>query len=194
ARLLRRERADFARQPRALLRADPARVAAFRAQLGAERCVAISWRSLQRGARESRGERKSAPLAAFAALARRTGARLVDVQYGDVEAERSAFEREHPGVLVRLRGLDAFSDLEGVMAALAACGRVVTTSNVIAHLGGALGVPTTVVFLGAHAPFHYWDAVEGRRSLWYPSVEVATDPGWTRWEEALYAPSAQSDR
>jgi hypothetical protein len=156
--------------------------------------VAISWRSLQRGARESRGARKSAPLAAFATLARRTGARLVDVQYGDVEAERSAFEREHPGVLVRLPGLDAFSDLEGVMAAIEACGSVETTSNVIAHLGGALGVPTTVVFLCAHAPFHYRYAVEGRRSLWYPSVEVATDARWTRWEEAFDARSAQFDR
>ena len=194
ARLFRRDAASFASQPAALLAADPARVSAIRARLPAGPCVAISWRSLQRGARASRGARKSAPLAAFAALARDRDLRLVDVQYGDVDAERAELERGHPGLLVRIPGLDAYSDLEGVMAAIVACARVVTTSNVVAHLGGALGVPTTVVFLGGPAPFHYWDAVQGPRSLWYPSVEVAGDTGWRDWKEAFDALSARFDR
>ena len=108
-------------------------------------------------------------------MARETGAKLVDIQYGDVEIERAAFEREHPGVLVRVAGLDAFRDLEGVMAAMSACGAVLSASNVTAHLAGALGVPGTVVFTGAVSPFHYWDAVAGARSLWYPSLTVAAN-------------------
>ena len=194
ARFFRRDAASFAAQPPALLKADPARVAAIRAALPAGPCVAISWRSIQRAARASRAERKSAPLESLAALARNRGLRLVDVQYGDVEAERAEFERRHPGLLVRVPGLDAFSDLEGVMAAIAACGRVVTTSNVVVHLAGALGVPATVVFLGGIAPFHYWDAVRDGRSLWYPSVEVAGDPAWRHWQEAFDALSAGFDR
>ena len=133
-----------------------------------------------------RAARKSIEIAQFAGRAAGAGARLVDIQYGDVEAERAAFEREHPGVLVRIAGLDAFDDLEGVMAAISACGAVVTASNVTAHLAGALGVPATVVFLGPVSPFHYWDAVEGARSLWYPSLEVAAN--------ASRIPSPRSDR
>jgi ADP-heptose:LPS heptosyltransferase len=154
--------------------------------------VAISWRSVQRGARASRGTRKSAPLESFAALSRGRELNLVDVQYGDVEAERREFEKRHPGLLARVPGLDAFSDLEGVMAAIVACGRVVTTSNVVAHLAGALGVPATVVFTGGLAPFHYWNAVQEGRSLWYPSLDVAGDA--RDWKEALDTLSARFDR
>ena len=185
-RLFRRDAASFAAQPRQILVADPARVEACRAQLGGARAIAISWRSLQKGSRQALGERKSIPLEAFAALAAATGARLVDVQYGDVEEERRAFESRHPGMLVRLAGLDAFSDLEGLAAALVACGRVVSSSNVTAHLAGALGVPTDLMYLRGWAPFSYWVPTPSGRSLWYPSVRVP-EAAWRDWGEAFAA-------
>ena len=183
-RILRRDAADFAHQPRAVLAADPARVRAFREALGGAPAIAIAWRSIHKGAKRIQGERKSIPLEHFAALARATGARLVDLQYGDVAEERRAFESRHPGVLLRLEGLDPFSDLEGVAAALVACGRAVTSSNVTAHLAGALGVPTQLLYLNGWAPFSYWVPGPDGRSPWYPSVQV---PGaaWKSWEEAF---------
>lgn len=189
--LYRRDRESFARQPARLLRADPARVQAIRAQLGEGRCIAIAWRSVQAGLRGGLAARKSIPLELFARLARSRGARLVDVQYGDAGEERAAFDAAHPGVRIALPSLDAFNDLEGVLAAIEACGEVVTSSNVTAHLAGAAGVPCTVVMLGRRSPFHYWDAVEGPRSLWYPSLTVARDPAWKRWEDAFEALAAR---
>jgi Flp pilus assembly protein TadD len=171
ASLYRRDRASFARQPARLLRADPARVAALRRTLGEGRFIAIAWRSLQAGLRAGLAARKSVPLELFAPVAHARGARLVDVQYGDAREERAAFDAAHPGVRVALP-FDAFSDLEGVLAAIEACGEAVTASNVTAHLAGATGTPTTVVMPAGRSPFHYWDAVEGSRSLWYPSLTV----------------------
>ena len=185
ASLYRTDRSSFARQPRRLLRADPRRVEEMRAHLGEGRWIAIAWKSLQKGVRAGLAARKSIPLELFAGLARARNARLVDLQYGDAAEERAAFEAAHPGLLSRMPGLDAFSDLEGVLAAIEASGEVVTASNVTAHLAGASGVAATVVVLGARSPFHYWDAVEGNRSLWYPSVRVASDPGWRGWEDAF---------
>jgi tetratricopeptide (TPR) repeat protein len=184
ARLFRPDTASFGRQPASILKADPDRVAAYRTQLGDGPVIAISWRSLQKGSRRGLAERKSVPLEQFAALARTSGARLLDVQYGDVAEERRAFERRHPGVLFRLEGLDPYSDLEGLAAALVACGRLVSSSNVTAHLAGALGVPTALMYLRGWPPFSYWVAGPGGRSLWYPSVTV---PGkaWRTWEEAF---------
>lgn len=187
--MYRPDRASFARQPRALLRADPQRVAQMRALLGDGRFIGISWRSLQPRDRGGVAARKSAPLESFAQLAHASQARLVDLQYGDVDEERAAFDAAHPGLRVPIAGLDTFGDLEGLLAAIEACDRVVTTSNVTAHLAGTIGKRTTVVFPGARSPFHYWDAVEGRRSLWYPSVEIATDARWT-WAEAFAALAA----
>ena len=183
--LFRRDVASFAAQPRALLAADARRMTAIREQLGRGRVIGISWRSLQKGGRRALGERKSIPLEHFAPLAQATGARLLDLQYGDVTAEREQFAARHPGVLVQIDGLDLHDDLDGVAAAIACCDRVVTSSNVTAHLAGALGKATQVVYLRDWPPFSYWTPGEGGQSRWYPSVRVESDPAWTSWERAL---------
>jgi tetratricopeptide (TPR) repeat protein len=183
--LFRRDVASFDAQPRALLSADARRVTAIREQLGRARVIGISWRSLQKGGRRALGERKSIPLEHFAPLAEATGARLLDLQYGDVTAERERFAARHPGVLVQIDGLDLHDDLDGVAAAIACCDRVVTSSNVTAHLAGALGKATQVVYLRDWPPFAYWTPGAGGHSRWYPSVRVESDPGWTTWEQAL---------
>jgi tetratricopeptide (TPR) repeat protein len=183
--LFRRDLASFSAQPRALLSADPRRVTAIREQLGRGRVIGISWRSLQKGGRRALGERKSIPLEHFAPLAQATGARLLDLQYGDVTAEREQFATRHPGVLVQIDGLDLHDDLDGVAAAIACCDRVVTSSNVTAHLAGALGKATQVVYLRDWPPFSYWTPGENGQSRWYPSVRVESDPSWSTWEQAL---------
>jgi tetratricopeptide (TPR) repeat protein len=183
--LFRRDAASFAAQPRALLAADARRMTAIREQLGRGRVIGISWRSLQKGGRRALGERKSIPLEHFAPLAEATGARLLDLQYGDVTAERERFAARHPGVLVQIDGLDLHDDLDGVAAAIACCDRVVTSSNVTAHLAGALGKATQVVYLRDWPPFSYWTPGEDGQSRWYPSVRVESDPAWSSWEEAL---------
>lgn len=183
--LFRRDVASFDAQPRALLAADARRMTAIREQLGRGRVIGISWRSLQKGARRALGERKSIPLEHFAPLAQATGARLLDLQYGDVTAERERFASRHPGVLVQIDGLDLHDDLDGVAAAIACCDRVVTSSNVTAHLAGALGRATQVVYLRDWPPFSYWTPGEDGQSRWYPSVRVESDPAWTTWEQAL---------
>ena len=183
--LMRPDRESFAAQPRALLTPDARRVTAIREQLGRGRVIGISWRSLQKGGRRALGERKSIPLEHFAPLARATGARLLDLQYGDVTAEREDFARRHPGVLVQIDGLDLRDDLDGVAAAIASCDRVVTSSNVTAHLAGALGKATQVVYLRGWPPFAYWTPGPDGQSLWYPSVRGESDPAWTTWEQAV---------
>jgi hypothetical protein len=186
-RLLRPSLESFADQPQALLAADPARVSAYAGKLaesaGASRApvIGVSWRSFQPKARGELGRRKSGSLHALHALSQH--ARLLDLQYGDTAAERDAFAASG-GRLGRLDDLDLFNDLDGLLAAIAACDLVVTTSNVTAHLAGALGKRALVVFLSARPPFHYWSSPHGR-SLWYPSVEIVTAPELDTWERAF---------
>jgi tetratricopeptide (TPR) repeat protein len=179
--LFRGDADTFRGQPAALLRADPERVAAMRAQLVAlaqgSPIIAVSWRSPQGGARRFIGERKSLALPALASIEALRGARLLDLQYGEVEPERLAFEAMEPGRLVRIPGLDTRNDLEAVAAALVACGRFVTVSNATAHLAGALGVPTQLLLPRGWPPFHYWAAERDGRSLWYPSVRIVAHAG-----------------
>jgi len=189
-RLLRPSLERFEAQPAAILAADEARAAQYRHRLGVEAgaapgarplLVGVSWRSFQPKARGELGRRKSASLAMLNALSQR--ARLLDLQYGDTAAERQAFA-EAGGRLERLDDLDLFNDLDGLLAAIAACDVVITTSNVTAHLAGAIGKRALVVFLAARPPFHYW-ASPHARSLWYPSIEIVTAPGLDTWERAF---------
>ena len=188
-RLFRPTRESFQAQPTALLQADPARVREIRERLGPGRWIAVCWRSPAGGHAASRhwlAERKSIALERLAPLAGVKGARLLDLQFGDVDTERRGFDASHPGKLARVPGLDTTKDLEGVLAALQVCERVVTTCNSVAHLAGASGRPTWVFHLGA-APFHYWVPGSRSLSLWYPSLEILSDATWARWEDAVDA-------
>ena len=183
AAFLRPTRESFAAQPRALLAADAGRARGYRERLAApgKRVVGVSWKSFQPKNRAALGARKSAPLEAFAALAARPDLRLVDLQYGDTREERSRFA----GDLTRLDELDLFNDLDGLLAAIEACDVMVTTSSVTAHLAGALGKRTLLVFPAGLPPFHYWTQALGRHSPWYPSVEIVSDPSLDTWSRLL---------
>jgi tetratricopeptide (TPR) repeat protein len=184
--LLRPTLESFAGQPHALLQADPLRAAAYRERLAAPgmRVVGISWRSFQPRGRAYVERKKSVALELFMELSQRSGLRLLDLQYGDTQAERARFEARG-GVLARLPELDLFNDLDGLLAAIEACDVVVTTSNVTAHLAGVLGKRTFLFYLRANPPFHYWAPRADGACLWYPSTTIVTGPSVDSWETAL---------
>lgn len=185
-RLLRRTRASFERQPKALLAADPVRATRFRSRFetAGARVVGISWRSFQPKMRAYYEGRKNAPLDALRDLSRSPTLRLIDLQYGDTASERAAFARKG-GRLSRIEDLDLFNDLDGLLAAIEACDVVVSTSNVTAHLAGCLGKRTVLVYLGANPAFHYWVPDPRGRSAWHPSVQILTDPAMDSWDKAM---------
>ena len=189
-RLFRRSLDRFSAQPGTLLRPDSSRVREMGTRLPRERKIGIAWRTFQGAGLKHMQARKSIPLACFG-IFEGSGRKLVDLQYGDAGTERSDFDMRHPGLRHEVEGLDSFNDLEGLMAAIEACDLVVTSSNITAHLAGAIGKRTWLVYLAANAPFHYWVPGPDGRSLWYPSVEIMTDTSWTTWEQAFEAVAAR---
>jgi tetratricopeptide (TPR) repeat protein len=192
--LLRPSVESFPAKPPPLLAADAARVQESRRSFdGDERKrVAIAWRSLQPKGREALASQKSAPLEVFLPLSQRDDVRLVDLQYGETSAEREAFARAG-GALSRIEGLDLFNDLDGVLAAIAACDLVVTTSNVTAHLAGALGRETWLIHAGAKPAFFYWMPNPDGHSLWYPSVKIIGAGAGRGWKDVLATVSRRLD-
>ena len=181
--LLRPDAKSFDRQPRAFLAADPERAAGYRARIASpgRRVIGVSWRSFQKKDRARLEATKSAPLVAFAALAARPDLKLLDLQYGDTAGERSWFN----GELARIDELDLFNDLDGLLAAIDVCDVVVTTSSVTAHLAGASGKRTLLLYLKAIPPFHYWATDASGRCRWYPSVQVVTGESIDTWPRAI---------
>lgn len=184
--LFRRRVEDFAAQPRAFLAPDGARVEAYRARIAdaGRKAVGISWRTFQAKGRGYYERTRSAPLAAFGDLSRMPGIRLVDLQYGDTAAEREAFAQD-AGDLTRIEELDLYNDLDGLAALIEACDAVVTTDNATAHLAGAVGKRTLLLYLCANPPSHYWAHTADGRSRWYPSVQVVTAREMDTWQRVL---------
>lgn len=184
--LFRRTRASFARQPQRVLGAPPERVAHYRDHLhkqGPGLKVALSWRS--KFAMVRLGPRKSVPLMEFAPLLRLPGVHFVDAQYGDTGAERAAVHAAMGAQLLHFDKIDYYNNLEELLAILEACDLLITTSNVTAHLAGALGKRTWLLYLADRAPFYYWAHGGSRRSLWYPAVEIVTAPHLTEWASLI---------
>jgi tetratricopeptide (TPR) repeat protein len=193
--LFRRSREDFARQPAKLLSALSERVAHYRRRLdalGPGLKVAFSWKSTRKDWWVQK--KKAVPLTAFVPLLKLRGVHVVDVQYGDTGAERSAVEASTGVRLFRFEDVDHFNDLEEVLAILEACDLLITTSNATAHFAGALGKRTWLLYLADKAPFHYWAHGGDHRCLWYPSVEIVTAPQLTEWASLIGHARERLDR
>jgi len=172
--------------PPGWLRADPVQVAAFRRDYDARwpgrQRVGISWRS----ARPYNGiDAKSIALADLAQTLATPDTVFVSLQYGDVGAELAGVANA-PVVDARV---DARNDFEALAAQVAALDRVVTVSNVTAHLAGALGVPATVLLPKRFPVLWHW-GYRGEETTWYGSVRLLRNPqerGWDAVDRLLAA-------
>lgn len=180
-------RPSFANFPRhgGFLRADPERTAEFRSRLLADggrpnRIVGLSWYS----ANPKFGTLKSQRLLDWARMLATPGAKFLDLQYGDTDAERAGVEKALNVSIEHFADVDLFHDLEGLAALIAACDMVLTVSNVTAHMAGALGRPVWMLTPMARGKFWYW--FYGRRdSPWYPSMRIFTQQQPGSWREVL---------
>ena len=140
------------------LRADPERVAAYRAMMPeGKRVVGISWMSKN----PQFGAKKSLEIADFQSFIEDDMSHCVSLQYGDGV--------DH-GPLHLIPDLDLTRDIDGVAALISACDVVVTASNTVAHLAGALGVPCIVMVSQAGGKLWYWGTEN--ETIWYRSVVV----------------------
>ncbi len=171
-RLMRRRIEDFAGRQPAFLKADPDRVAEWRQRLGdGRRLIGVSWSSKNAAV----GHLRSIPLARLAHALERPDVRLVSLQYGDVAAETAAAGVTDPG-------LDAWGDIDGLAALIAAMDLVVSVDNSTVHLAGGLGRPAWALL--PHAAEWRW--MQGRHdTVWYPSIRLfrQTVPG--DWDGVL---------
>ena len=166
----RRDATDFQAVRTKYLCADQARVNSLRSQLQADArpLVGITWRS--KNTRLGRG--KSINLEQLLPILSNPLFRFVNLQYGDTHDELAALHQRHGIQIVSCLSVDNFSDLDGHAALVDACDMVLTVSNTTAHIAGALGKPTFVMLSKGEGRLWYWANRHGRRSMWYPSINV----------------------
>lgn len=146
------------------LSADPERIRRWRKQLGdGGYKVGICWQ----GSRNKIDLGRSIPLAQFAGLAQIPGVRLISLQKG-YGAEQLQALPPHLKVEAPAAGMgsEALQDLAALMANL---DLVVTSDTLVAHLAGALGIPTWIAL--KYAPDWRW-LLDREDSPWYPTARL----------------------
>jgi tetratricopeptide (TPR) repeat protein len=160
------------------LKPDPERREALRQRYGSDRLrVGLSWHTSAPNA----GLRRQVALAALLPLLRNPGARFVSLQYGDHGAEIAALTAS--GVeLLQDPTIDAWADLDGFAAQIAALDLVITIDNSTAHMAGALGVPCWVML--PHPPEWRW-LLQRADSIWWPSLRLFRQSEQGSWSSVI---------
>lgn len=146
------------------LSGDPDRIRHWRARLGENGYkVGICWQ----GSRNKIDLGRSIPLQHFTVLAQVPGVRLVSLQKG-YGTEQLATLPPHVHVEVPVEGMgpDALEDLVALISNL---NLVITSDTLVAHLAGALAIPTWIAL--KQAPDWRW-MLEREDSPWYPAARL----------------------
>lgn len=152
---------------------------------GADVVCGVAWRS----ANPRFGNDKSMPLIDMLSALQSPAMRFVNLQYGAVQHDIQTV-RTRLGIEVHeVKDLDVFNDIEGLMALISVCDVVVTTSNVTAHLAGAMGKRAAVLVPLDKGRIWYWHDHDDH-SLWYPSLRLFFQDHSTGWMKPLQACSA----
>ncbi|MCA3554394.1 tetratricopeptide repeat protein [Aestuariivirga sp.] len=180
--LLHADAARIAARRMPFLRADAARRDGLRLDnpfLARRPVCGLSWKS----ANKKFGAEKSLRLIDLAPLIATPGMSFVNLQYGEVEDE-IAEVRAALGVSVHQgEGLDVFNDIDGLLALVDLCDAVLTTSNVTAHLAGALAKRGVVLAPSGKGCLWYWQG--GPNDLWYPSLRRIAQDRAGQWQAAI---------
>lgn len=148
------------------LRAQPERVAAWRARIGAHGLkVGIAWQ----GSTGAIDKGRSFPLVRFAPLCAIPGVRLIALQKNEGLEQRNTLPS---GMIVESlgddfdAGEDAFLDTAAVMESL---DLVISSDTAVAHLAGALGRPVWLAL--KVSPDWRW-LLERADTPWYPTMRL----------------------
>ena len=155
---------DFPKK-RGFLKADPVKVAEYRAKYEAlapgNKIVGLSWRSTN----PNQGAGKSVPLEFLDEHLKIPGITFVSLQYGETadELKETRIHRDDT--------VNQLWDMESFAAQVAAMDQVLTISNTTLHTAGALGVKTLGMLARGNCRWWYW--FTGRTdSPFYPSIEL----------------------
>jgi tetratricopeptide (TPR) repeat protein len=125
----------------------------------------IAWKSQN----EQVGPEKSIKLIDYLPILKIKEIDFIDLQYGDTQEERNDIFHKYNILINHLDDIDIYNDIDGLASLINACDFIVTTSNVTAHLAGALGKDVYLILPSGRGKIWYWhDSLT--KSIWYPSV------------------------
>ena len=178
----RNSKQDFLNQKIPLLEADKAYTKTLRNRInsGNKHICGISWKSKN----PKIGKSKSMSLEDFKPIFSLPGIDFVDLQYGDTKKEKKELKDNFGFELIEMTDIDNFNDIGKLASLINACDFVVTTSNVTAHLAGALNKKTYQILSYTEGRLWYW-GINENSSLWYPSIRLLRADNLKDWKTPI---------
>lgn len=179
-RFFRRELSDFPDHS-GFLRADPERVAYWRARLrdsGEGPYIGVSWKG---GTELTRSPVRSMSPERFLPMTRQVKATWACLQYGEVSAD---VERAGAAGFPMAYWPESIKDLDEFAALISALDLVITVCNTTVHYAGALGKPVWV--LAPRVP-EWRYGLSTAKMPWYPSSRVFRQREDQNWQDPIEA-------
>ena len=139
----------------------------------------VAWKSIS----NKLGGKKSLLLSDLNDIFQVDGYEFINLQYGATQKEIADLEDNYGAKLTTIEGIDLFQDLDGLLSIIQTCDLIVTTSNVTAHLAGALGKTTFLLAPYSAGRIWYWH--EEAISSWYPSISLYSQDKNFEWKTAI---------
>jgi tetratricopeptide (TPR) repeat protein len=125
----------------------------------------VSWKS----SNKKLGMQKSINLVDLTEVLNVSNCEFINLQYGDITQEIRDLERIKNIKLNNINDIDIYSNIDGLLSIIQSCDIVITTSNINAHLAGAIGKKTLLLLPYSQGRIWYWH--DEAESSWYPSIK-----------------------
>jgi tetratricopeptide (TPR) repeat protein len=172
---------SFINQKIAFLKPDKDKTENYKKVIKGSKKIAcgISWKS-----KSAFGDQKSFSLDAFSELLEKDYINFVNLQYGEIKDEIKLLRDHHDIEISDFSDIDKTNDLDSLISLIDACDFVITSSNVTAHLSGAIGKKTYLIAPIGKAKIFYWHD-NNDACLWYPSVKVINQKRMHGWKDQI---------
>lgn len=147
-----------------------------------KRLIALHWQGNPKFERKLYSKGRSMPFEAWLGLRD-----LKNVEFLSIQKGAGAEQRRDDAGLAFVAGQQAFDasfNFEDTAAALANCDLLLTADSSVAHLAGAMGLPTWLAL--SHVPEWRW-GLDGRHTPWYSSVRLFRQPRPGAWDAVVEA-------
>ena len=178
---LRKTRESFKNQKKSFLKSNQQRTKYYRDALNKENKIicGVAWKSKNNVI----GHFKSIDLELLLPIFETFPFKFVDLQYGETISERDSLENKYKIKIHNFDELDKFNDLDGLFSLIDACDLIVTSSNVTAHIAGALGKKTFLFIPYSFGAAWYWH--DDNFIGWYPSVRIFRQTIQGCWDQPI---------
>ena len=164
------------------LEADQESVAKFKATMKSPKKIScgIAWTTASRTLAGDKG----IPVGELSPIIALDKYEFFNLQFGDIASDLEDFKRLCKKEIHKFDGVNYFDDIDSVSAIIQACDLVVTSSNTVAHIAGALNKVTILILPYSVGKLWYWQELNGF-SFWYPSVKIFSQKVQGNWNEVI---------